>query len=241
MTRRVSTLKARPRQARSHDTLRRLLDATEHLLAHQHFEDISIHQILAASGVSTGSFYARFHRKEDLLPHLYADYSAALRARMAADTDPARWRDRTLAARIRALVAQAVRAYRERRGLLRAVALLARSRPAAVGKSALRERDEQYRAAAALLLECRREIKHPDPALAVSTGILFVLAACRDKILFAEAPHPASVKLTDDQLAAELAHALHAYLTAKPASPSCGALARTRNLPARAEAPRYFS
>ena len=216
MPRRAPTLKARPRQARSHDTLRRLLAATEQLLADRHFEDLTIHQILAKSGVSTGSFYARFHSKEDLLPHLYADYSAALRARMAADTAPAKWRGLRLAARIRALVAQAVRAYRERRGLLRAVALLARSRPQAVAKSALRERDDQYRAAAALLLECRREIKHPEPAFAVSTGILFVLAACRDKILFAEAPHPASVKITDNQLAAELAHALHAYLTTLP-------------------------
>ena len=217
MARPTTTLKARPRQARSRDTLRRLLDATERLLARQHFEDLSIHQILAESGVSTGSFYARFHSKDDLLPHLYADYSATLRERMAADTDPAKWRGLALAARIRALVAQAVRAYRERRGLLRAVALLARSRPSAVAKSALRERDDQYRAAGALLLECRREIRHPDPALAVSTGILFVLATCRDKILFAEAPHPASVKISDEQLAAELAHALHAYLTTSPA------------------------
>lgn len=216
MPRRAPTLKARPQQARSHDTLRRLLAATERLLARHHFEDLSIHQILAASGVSTGSFYARFHHKEDLLPCLYQEYSDALRARMAADTDPAKWHGFALAARIRALVVKAVQAYRERRGLLRAVALLARSRPSTVAKSALRERDDQYRAAAALLLECRREIKHPEPDLAVPTGLLFVLAACRDKILFAEAPHPASVKITDAQLATELARALHAYLTLPP-------------------------
>jgi AcrR family transcriptional regulator len=217
MARRASVLKARPLQARSEDTLRRLLTATEQLLARRHFEDISIHEILALSGVSTGSFYARFHRKEDLLPHLYQDYSNALRLRMASDTDPARWAGVPLAQRIRGLVRQAVGTYRERRGLLRAVALLARSRPRAVAKSALRERDDQYQAAAALLLACRGEIKHPDPARAVPTGILFVLAACRDKILFAEAPHPASVDLTDEQLADELARALHAYLTTPPA------------------------
>ena len=216
MPRAAATLKARPRQARSHDTLRRLLAATERLLARQHFEDISIHQILALSGVSTGSFYARFHSKEDLLPHLYQEYSDDLRARLAAETDPTRFEALALAARIHVLVRRAVAAYRERRGLLRAVALLARSRPDAIAKSAVHERDDQYRAAAALLLACRREIRHPDPARAVSAGLLFVLAACRDKILFAEAPHPASVDLTDDQLAAELSHALTAYLTTKP-------------------------
>ena len=209
-------LKARPQQVRSAETLRRLLAATERLLTRRHFEDISIHQILAGSGVSTGSFYARFHSKEDLLPHLYAEYSENLRARMAAGTDPQRWHGISLAGRIRGLVREAVAGYRERRGLLRAVALLARSRPQAVAKSALRERDDQYRAAAALLLECRADIRHPDPDVAVQLGILFVLAACRDKILFAEAPHPASVGVSDDQLAAELAHALHAYLVTKP-------------------------
>jgi AcrR family transcriptional regulator len=216
MSRRPLTLKAHPRQARSRDTLQSLLDATERLLERHHFEDISIHQILAASGVSIGSFYARFHRKDDLLPHLYQNYSDDLRARMARDTDPARWAGLSLGQLIHALVAQAVRAYRERRGLLRAVALLARSRPRAVAHSALRERDDQYRAAAALLLARRAEIRHPTPELAVQFGILFVLAACRDKILFADAPHPASVDLTDQQLATELARALHAYLTAPP-------------------------
>ena len=217
MPSRPPTLKARPLQERSQETLRLLLRATERLLAHHHFEDISIHQILAESEVSTGSFYARFRSKEDLLPHLYQDYSDELRTRMAANTDPARWRGVPLVGRIRALVSQAVAAYRDRRGLLRAVALLARSRPRAVAKSALRERDDQYRAAAALFLECRSEIRHPDANLAVQTGILFVLAACRDKILFAEAPHPASVAIRDDQLADELSRALHAYLTTPPA------------------------
>jgi hypothetical protein len=97
------------------------------------------------------------------------------------------------------------------------VALLARSRPRQVARSALRERDDQYRTMAALLLACAGEIRHPAPDRAVSAGLLFALAACRDKILFAEAPHPASVSLTDEQLADELARALHAYLTTPPA------------------------
>lgn len=216
MSRPPRTLRTRPQQERSLGTLRALLAATERLLARHHFEDISIQQILAESEVSTGSFYARFRSKEDLLPHLYQEYSDDLRARMAADTDPARWQGVPLAGRIRALLPQAVAAYRERRGLLRAVALLARSRPQAVAKSALRERDDQYQAAAALFLECRAEIRHPDPVRAVQVGLLFVLAACRDKILFAEAPHPASVAVNDEQLAHELARALHAYLTTPP-------------------------
>jgi len=216
MPRPLSHLKARPRQERSQETLARVLRATEHLLGRMHFEDITISQILELAGVSVGSFYARFHSKEDLLPHLYTAYSENLKLRTAAAANPEHWAGKKLAERIRTLLALAVATYREQHGLLRAVALLARSRPKQVAKSALRERDDQYRVMAALLLACRDEIRHPAPDRAVQTGLLFALAACRDKILFAEAPHPASVPLTDAQLADELARALHAYLTTLP-------------------------
>ncbi len=213
---RRSLLKSAPRQSRSAETLRRLLDATEQLLATRHFEDLSVREILAAADVSTGSFYARFRTKEDLLPHLYQSYSDDLRGRLAAATDPVRWRGQSLAMRIQGFMSGAVRTYRERRGLLRAVALLARSRPQEIAPAAMIERDDQYRAAAALLLECRAEIRHSDPETAVSVGLLCVLATCRDKILFAEAPHPASVRVTDEQLTQELARVLYAYLAHAP-------------------------
>lgn len=217
MARLIQHLKSAPQQERSEETLQKVLRATEHLLGRMHFEDITIGQILELSDVSVGSFYARFHSKEDVLPHLYAAYSEKMKVRMAAASTPANWAGKKLAARIREMMHLAVAAYREERGLLRAVALLARSRPKQVAKSALRERDDQYRAMAALLLACAGEIHHPEPDRAVQTGLLFALAACRDKILFAEAPHPASVALTDEQLADELARALHAYLTTRPA------------------------
>lgn len=216
MPARPRILKSAPRQERSEETLRRVLAATNRLLERMHFEDITISQILELSGVSAGSFYARFHSKEDVLPQLYAEYSAELATRTAALAAPARWADKSLAERIVGLTRLAVANYRERRGLLRAVALLARSRPKQVAKSALRERDDQYRAVAALLLECRAEIRHPEPERAVPAGILMALAACRDKILFAEAPHPASVALDGEQLALELARGLYAYLATRP-------------------------
>ncbi len=210
------SLKSAPRQARSQQTLDRLLRATEQLLEKSRFEDISIQQILRRSRVSVGSFYARFHSKDDLLPLLYASYSEDLALRMSAWLTPERWAGMTLAERIRECLELAVANYRGRRGLLRAVALLARSQPRQVTASALRERVDQYDAAARLLLQRRGEIRHPDPELAVQTGLLFTLAACRDKILFAEAPHPSSVNLSDSRLALEMSRAFHAYLTHPP-------------------------
>ena len=216
MQTRPRRLKTPPRQDRSAKALDRILRATEQLLQKRRFEDIGITQILEESGVSASSFYSRFRSKEDLLPVLYAGYSEAQKRESVARFDPARLRGLDLAGRIQVLARDAVRTYRERRGLLRTVALLARSRPAAVTRGALRERTDQYEAACALLLECRDEILHPKPVLAARAGILMALATCRDKILFAEAPHPSSVPLTDDELSREVARAFFAYLTTPP-------------------------
>lgn len=213
-------LKRSPQQARSQEALDRVLRATLQLLETSNFEDLTLGRILGRAKVSVGSFYARFHSKEDLLPLLYASYSGDLAERMKDWLAPQRWRGKRLEQRIHEMVHLAVASYRERRGLLRAVSLLARSRPREVARSAMRERAEQYEAAAMLLQQCRAEIRHPDPDRAIQVGLLFTLAACRDKILFSEAPQPASVNVTDRQLADELARALHAYLTTHPDSRS---------------------
>ena len=51
--------------------MRRILDATETLLAKRRFEDISIGDIVRASKSSVGAFYARFPDKDALLGCLY--------------------------------------------------------------------------------------------------------------------------------------------------------------------------
>jgi hypothetical protein len=134
--------------------------------------------------------------------------------RIESQLDAERWKGVRLAERVEALVREAVHAYRTRRGLLRAVVLHARSHPEAARQLPHERRSKLYGRIAQLLLACRDEIRHPDPPIAVSTGFFFVAAACRDKILFGESPHPASLAVSDHQLAAELSRALFAYLTA---------------------------
>lgn len=209
-------LRRPPLQARSEETLDRILRATEALLDRKPFEDIGISEILEKSGVSASSFYARFKSRDDLLPWVYARYSDSERRLAAERFDPGRLANLDFAETIRLLTREAVATYRARRGLLRTVALLARSRPSAVSRGALRERAEQYAEAAGLLLRFRSEILHPDPELAVTTGILMILSLCREKVLFGDAPHPRSVDIDDDALGLEAARALHAYLTTRP-------------------------
>lgn len=60
-----------PRQDRSRETLRKIIEAAEELLDGRSFEDITVDEIINLAEVSRSSFYARFPSKEALLPALY--------------------------------------------------------------------------------------------------------------------------------------------------------------------------
>jgi hypothetical protein len=109
-----------------------------------------------------------------------------------------------------------MRLYRRNRGLMRALALHARTKPGVLSPVQERNRLALSDRAARLLLDARSEIRHSDPELAARQGIFFVLAACRDKILFSEAPHPKLLPVDDRKLARELSRALVAYLAFEP-------------------------
>lgn len=68
-----------PVQGRSREKLERLFRATDALLRTKPFDDLSIAEICARAGVSTGTFYNRFKRKDDLLFALYESYFGANR------------------------------------------------------------------------------------------------------------------------------------------------------------------
>jgi AcrR family transcriptional regulator len=195
----------------------RILDSAEALLGTRLFEDLPLAEILRKAGTSVGAFYARFDGKEALVPHLYQRYDAALNAAMTRFLAPDRWRGRSLRYRASRIVRLAVREYRAHRGLMRALALHARTKPHVLTPAQEVDRRVQSDRAAMLLLDTG-EIRHPDPGLAARQGLFFVLAACRDKILFAEAPHPQLLSVSDRMLAAELSRALVAYLTFAPES-----------------------
>jgi AcrR family transcriptional regulator len=222
-------------QARSRETMSRILESAEALLQTRLFEDLPLAAILRRAGVSVGAFYARFDGKEALVPYLYQRYDAALHAAAKRFLEPERWRDRSLAYRASRMIRLVVRLYRRHHGLMRALALHARTRPQVLTPAQEETRRALSDHAAALLLEARNEIRHPDPELAARQGLFFVLAACRDKILFAQAPHPKLLPVDDRRLAAELSRALVAYLafTPEPNTPRVagGPAAPRRSIP----------
>jgi AcrR family transcriptional regulator len=199
-----------PQQARSQETLMRLLDAAELLVAEKGFEDTTVAEIARRAGSSVGAFYSRFRDKDGVLHALYERYLEEAVATADAALDPARWVGAGVSDVLGAVVRFLVGIYRERSGLIRAFALRNHMDPEF---RARRERLSHYVAARleALLLVRREEIRHPDPGRAVRFGLLMVFGTLENAALFGEL-RAADLTLSDDELSSELVRAYLHYL-----------------------------
>lgn len=201
-----------PRQARSRATLDRFVAAAASLLSERRFEDAPVAEIARRARASVGAFYARFPDKEALLELLNERLFHAGREGWDAFLAVERWRGRGAAEIVAGVVRHLVRKRREHRGLLRSLALYARSRPEpGFLEQAQALNRHVHRRLRELLLERRAEIGHPEPERAIAFGLLMVDAAMRDAILFDEVVQLPG-KPSDAQLARELSAAWLAYL-----------------------------
>jgi len=206
-----------PLQERSRRTLTRILEATEALLGERLFEQVTIRDIVERARTSVGAFYSRFENKDALLPALYQRYDESLpHSREEVLEFVPRAPD--LQRQVSQIVAAVMRIFRERRGLMRAMALNARTHPEAIPGEVRERRRVLHLTMGDLLLEHRAEIDHPDQRLAVDMGLFLVSCTCRERILFPEATHASARPVDDGILAREMARALLAYLRG-PASP----------------------
>jgi AcrR family transcriptional regulator len=211
MTTSDTSLRA-PTQQRSRNSLDRMLSATEELLKEKEFDEITITEIVARSGTSTGAFYARFGSKEALLPALYDRLTEQVRANTEMARDDSLWGERSLVHRIRFVAARIVGDMRAGRHILRPLGLYTRRNPKQVSAADRQARGGLHRVACNGLLECREEIRHPDPEAAVDFILYAMLAIGRDKILFGDAPHASTVQIDDTRLEREMAAMALAYL-----------------------------
>ena len=202
-----------PLQERSRRTLENICQAVETLLGTRDFDDISVADIVQEAGCSTGSFYARFASKDDLLPYLYERYDLDLRPRILARMGGIPWESMSLRETVQAIVDHTIDMYVERRHLLRAVVVYARTRPREISAATRQVREGVTDLPAKAMARFASEIRHDDPMEAARIGFFVMTAAAREKILF-EAPQAASLRLSRDRLKRELARGLYAYLTA---------------------------
>jgi len=199
-----------PQQARSQETLDRILAAAETLIAEKGFEDTPISEIVRKAGSSVGAFYSRFDDKHALLHAIAGRFVEQAMATADAALDPARWDGIAIDEILHAVVRFLVEIYREQAGLLRAFVIRNHTDPEF---RARQERLTLYvdRGVSDLLSARRDEIGHPDPARAVPFIVNMIFGSIEYVVLFGEL-RSSDLMMSDDQFAAELANACLAYL-----------------------------
>jgi AcrR family transcriptional regulator len=198
-----------PQQSRSQETLDRILDAAEQVLAEKAFGEATLAEIMERAGVTVGAFYRRYPDKNALLRHLDERFFAEMLARNAELLNPQRWPDASARDIISEFSRQAVEVYSARRGLLRSLFLRDRT-DTILQQSALHVNEQFIASITALLLPRRAEMTHPDPERAIELGFMMTIGALRELVVFGETwPAPPA---HNPALAGEIARMFCGYL-----------------------------
>lgn len=200
----------RPKQARSEETLRRLLDAAEALIVEKGLADASIPEIVRRAGSSVGGFYARFRDKNGLLRALEERFFVELDGRLEAISDPARWSAAPITAIVGACADELVSVVSARRNLITTFLYRGVQDPE-FRRDALRFRQKVATRLGALLLPRRAEIRHPAPELAIDLGVQSAMALMLQHVLYGETRVAGRV-LPRAELVREVSRAFLAYL-----------------------------
>jgi AcrR family transcriptional regulator len=204
----------RPRQARSQDTLDRLLDAAQTLLDEGTYADASVQKLVTRARSSVGAFYARFKDKDALLQHLHDRWAEEAIATSDRALLPERWHGVSVEDVVRATVTFVSQDYQHHAGLRREIVRQNHT------DRRFRERSQKVavhvtRAMARLLAERRDEIAVPDVLLAADMCHRIVFSVFDQALEFVDRP-PGLLALPFDALVDEVCRAVLGYLSYRP-------------------------
>jgi AcrR family transcriptional regulator len=210
-----------PQQARSRESLRRMLDATENVLEKYGAEGLTLARVAKEAKLSAANVYRRFRDKDALIAAVFnrfGDMNAAELEQLETQVDPETIRKIGIRQFTRNWVAGMIQGFRYRTGLVRAAVLYSQSHPNALHVKRKSEIETMlFRRHVQNYMLWRDEIRHPDPEYAVSYAIISVALTLRELIIFDNAAMFSKlVPMDDDHLREELPRAFLRYLGVEP-------------------------
>jgi AcrR family transcriptional regulator len=173
-----------PQQARSRETLERLLSAAETLLEEGGVDAATVPAIAERAGVSVGVVYRRFPDKDTLMRAVYERFFARLREQNRGGIETLLRMRLSLAALARTVVTGMVAGHRRHRKLLRALTRYARAHPdAAFRRAAQQMNREATIATVELFLTHRKKLGHANAEEAVRFALLAVSAVLHTLVI----------------------------------------------------------
>lgn len=224
MTRNTQLKWIRPAlQARSQQTLERLLDGAELVMSESGLEGLTVAAVAKRAESSVGSFYARFKDKDGLLHCIFERFNDQAIATSKDALRPERWAGVALEQVLVLMVRFIIEVFEERRGVV--VAMVARS---TVDDNVVKLRQRLSEALVSGLLELlehrKAELHHPDPATATQMLVWLVMSGLQTRVVEA----PAKKAISDEQVATEIGRICASYLGLE-AVPATDATARGDN------------
>jgi AcrR family transcriptional regulator len=177
-------------QARSRESLVRLLKAAAEILNKDGLEAATIPRIAARAGLSPGTVYRRFPDKDALLREvclrmLEENYQGTKKL-LASE----QWKRMSLVEMSRTVITITLKGHHSHRGLLRALLLFTLQHPdAAFIRKCEQIEWQTLHDVGELLLTRRKEIRHPDPESAVKLALLMVGIAAQGIFILPQRPH----------------------------------------------------
>ena len=172
----------RPRQSRSEQSLRRILDAAERIMERKDFSEMTIQEIAREAHSSVGVFYSRFPDKMALLHVLDERFVSDAEADVGRLVRENRWG--SLAEAVHAVVRFVWQAYARKKGMQRSIIMQVRLTPSERFQASGRRLVGTIAVMGDLLMKWSGEIRHPDPEGALRLGLTLVVAAVKEMVVF---------------------------------------------------------
>ena len=171
LRRRKKTLE--PQQARSRESLRKLLRAAAEVMGQHGLEGATIPRIARHAGLTPGSVYRRFHDKDALLEAAILEILEHQDEQMRTGMSPLATAPIPLAVFVDQVITGMVVAYRTKAPLLRAMRQFVHPRTdTAFGKKVSAIDVRYFKRVVDVFMTHRDDIRHPNPRVAVGFAIM---------------------------------------------------------------------